>query len=86
MVKLIANRRMQYGTRQLRAGDLFDARPKDARILVLLQRADPYVAPPKRGKKAEVVTPAAEAAVEVVASPLANPLVEPAQAGDTEAD
>lgn len=85
MVKLIANRRMQYATRQLRAGDLFDARPKDARILVLLQRADLYVEPPKlkRGKKA--VDPV-EVAPEVVAEVVADPVVESAPDTDQQAD
>lgn len=85
MVKLIANRRMQYATRQLRAGDLFDARPKDARILVLLQRADLYVEPPKpkRGKKA---ADPAEAAPEVVAEAVADPVVESVPDTDQQAE
>lgn len=85
MVKLIANRRMQYATRQLRAGDVFDARPKDARILVLLQRADLYVEPPKpkRGKKA---ADPVEVAPEVVAEVVADPVVESVPDTDQQAD
>lgn len=67
MVKLIANRSMRYGTRRLMAGDVFEARHKDARVLVLLKRADKYVAP-KRGRKPKQ----AEEPVAVV-----DPVVEP---------
>jgi len=40
MVKLIANARLTYGTRRLRADDLFDARfSSDARALVAVGKA-----------------------------------------------
>lgn len=55
MVKLIANRAMRYGTRSLTAGDVFDARPKDARVLTLLRRAERYVEPEVAIEKEEVV-------------------------------
>ena len=81
MVKLIANRRMRYGTRRLQAGDLFEARPKDARILVLLNRADKYVEPvKKRGKKES--EPVREPVVEPVFDPVVDPVAEVAEADD----
>lgn len=53
-VALIANRSMRYNTRRLVAGDVFDARPKDAKLLVLVNRADVYVPPVKaKGRKRE---------------------------------
>ena len=56
MVKLTAKRRMQYGKRRLVAGDVFEARDKDARLLTLLGRAAVYIEPPKpKRKKAEEV-------------------------------
>lgn len=53
MVKLVALRGMSYATRRLRAGDEFDARPRDARVLIAVQRARlaslPAVAPGEQG-------------------------------------
>ena len=37
--KIIANRSMRYGTRMLQAGDTFDAKARDARLLVAIGRA-----------------------------------------------
>lgn len=39
MHKMIAKSSMRYGTRMLRAGDEFEARPRDARVLEAVGRA-----------------------------------------------
>ena len=39
MRKMIAARRLRYGTRMLRAGDEFEARPRDARLFVAIGAA-----------------------------------------------
>lgn len=39
MVKLIANRRMNYATRRLLADDTFEAPLRDARVLIAVRRA-----------------------------------------------
>lgn len=39
--KIIAQRTMRYGTRMLQAGDIFDAKARDARLLIAIGRAKP---------------------------------------------
>lgn len=39
MAELIATRALTYGTRRLTAGDAFQARPRDARILLAIGKA-----------------------------------------------
>lgn len=39
MHKMIAKSSMRYGTRMLRAGDEFEARPRDARVLEAIGKA-----------------------------------------------
>lgn len=72
MMQLIALRRFTYGTRELRAGDVFDASsPGDARLLRALGRA----------KSAPATAPAHEppaAAAQAVEAPAA---AAPAEAG-----
>jgi hypothetical protein len=47
-MKLTATKRLgRYGGKVLKAGDVFDAKPADARILLAINRATPYVEPPK---------------------------------------
>lgn len=43
--KLVASRKMRYGTRRLLPGDVFEAPKRDAHILTKLKRAQPYVRP-----------------------------------------
>lgn len=44
-IQLIATKRLTYGTRRLSADDIFTARTStDARALIALKRAAPYVA------------------------------------------
>lgn len=38
-IDLIATRSMTYNTRRLMADDLFDARPRDARLLIAIGKA-----------------------------------------------
>ena len=38
-MKMIANKRLTYGTRRLQAGDEFEASPRDARLLAAVSRA-----------------------------------------------
>lgn len=45
MQKLIASKTMRYATRMLSAGDDFTASARDARLLIALKRAAPYVPP-----------------------------------------
>ena len=47
MVKLIANRSMKYGRTRVPSGGVFEAKPKDAKLLVAIHKADYYVAPVK---------------------------------------
>lgn len=47
--QLIATKRLTYGTRRLSADDIFTARTgTDARALIALQKAKPYVADKKK--------------------------------------
>lgn len=64
MPKLVATKNMTYATRHLRAGDSFDAVPRDARVLKAIGKArDDYNVPvqplPEQGPP--VVTPPAPA-------------------------
>jgi hypothetical protein len=54
MTKIVANRSMRYGTRMLKAGDMFDAKPRDARLLIAIGRAKPA---PTEAAIVEVVPP-----------------------------
>lgn len=40
MQRMMALKPMRYGTRRLQAGDYFEAKPKDARILLAVKRAE----------------------------------------------
>lgn len=58
MPTLKALKPLRYATRQLVAGDVFEAQPRDARVLQAIGRAEPHVEPLRRGpgrpSKAEV--------------------------------
>lgn len=45
-MKLIANRRMRYGTRRLQPGEAFEANDRDARLLLRIKRASEAPRPP----------------------------------------
>ena len=39
MQRLIATKSMRYATRRLQAGDVFEAKPRDARLLIAIRKA-----------------------------------------------
>jgi hypothetical protein len=45
MIKLRANTNLSYGGKRVKAGEPFKAHPRDAKIFVLLHKADHYVEP-----------------------------------------
>lgn len=45
MMKLVARKPMTYGTRHLVAGEVFEARPADARLLKAIRKAADHVEP-----------------------------------------
>ncbi len=65
MVKLVSTKNHRYNTRALRAGDVFEASPRDAKILRGLKKAElaPEVAPTPPPAP-EVSPPPAEQGVE----------------------
>lgn len=67
-MKMIATKTLRYGTRSLRAGDEFEASPRDARVLQAIGKAEvpppPVPAPkprPARAKPADPADPTAAA-------------------------
>lgn len=60
--KIVAQRSMRYGTRMLRAGDVFEAKDRDARLLVAIGRAKPVevviaatvIEPPTEEERAKI--------------------------------
>lgn len=56
-MKLTATKRLgRYAGKVLKAGDVFEAKSSDARILLAINRATPYVEPPKPKYVPPVVT------------------------------
>lgn len=47
MQRLIATKSMRYATRRLQAGDVFEAKPRDARLLIAVKKARAERAPGK---------------------------------------
>lgn len=75
MVTMIALRALVYAGRRIDAGDIFHARPHDARVLMAIRQADifrPVVSKPsKRQYKRR------DMAAEPVVSSVVEPVVEP---------
>lgn len=62
MVKVIANAPIRHAGRNYKAGDVFEARRKDARLLTLIHRVDMYVEPKPAPQPEPVSATAAPAA------------------------
>ena len=77
-MKMIALKTLRYGTRSLRAGDEFDASPRDAKLLKVIGKAElppPTPAPKLRPVRAKPAEPAATVPAEDT-----PPLFDPAPA------
>lgn len=66
-MKMTATKRLKrYGGKDIKAGEAFECKPGDVRILLAINHATPYVEPPKRVAavfKPIPVAPVAETAV-----------------------
>jgi hypothetical protein len=60
--QIVANRSMRYGTRMLQAGDTFEAKARDARLLIAIGRAKPV---PQESPVKEVILPTKEQASQI---------------------
>jgi hypothetical protein len=87
-MKMIAKKPLRYATRSLRAGDDFDASPRDARLLEAVGRARKAPAPPPPPKPRTVAAKPAKASAASAASvPAAAPVpsFDPVENGATAA-
>lgn len=71
--KIVASKSMRYGTRMLQAGDTFDAKERDARLLIAIGRAK--LAPDEPAPVVQPPTPAQVDAIRSVVEP-SIPLIE----------
>lgn len=79
--KVIANRNMRYGTRMLQAGDEFEAKARDARLLIAIGRAKPSA-----GTYSTKVTPPTPAVMAELQAKLQAPAEAPEDPQKTAAD
>lgn len=74
-MKLKASKHIRYGGKSLKAGEVFECKPADVRILLAIKHAETYVEPVARKTYATRVVfaePVAPAAAEPAAEPAAE--------------